>query len=60
MKPDIHPDYRYVVFQDTTLRAMATARPRTFEELAELPGIGQAKLDRYGTAFLNIITAEPQ
>ena len=49
----------YVVFQDTTLRAMATARPRNFEELAELPGVGQAKLERYGTAFLNILNAQP-
>ena len=48
----------YVVFHDTTLRAMATARPRTFEDLAGMPGIGEAKLERYGTAFLNVITAQ--
>ena len=47
----------YVVFQDTTLRAMATARPRSFDELAALPGIGQAKLERYGAAFLKVLAA---
>ncbi|MBI4922695.1 MAG: DNA helicase RecQ [Devosia nanyangense] len=47
----------YVVFQDTTLRAMATARPRSFDELAALPGIGLAKLERYGAAFLKVLAA---
>jgi ATP-dependent DNA helicase RecQ len=47
----------YVVFHDTTLRAMATAKPRTFDDLAAMPGVGEAKLERYGTAFLNVITA---
>jgi ATP-dependent DNA helicase RecQ len=48
----------YVVFHDTTLRAMATSRPRTFDDLAALPGIGQAKLERYGAAFLKILDAQ--
>ncbi len=48
----------YVVFQDTTLRAMATARPRTLDEMAELPGVGQAKLERYGVAFLKVLAAQ--
>src|SRR5690606_12630745 len=45
----------YVVFQDTTLRAMAMEQPRTLEELMALPGIGQAKLERYGAAFLAVL-----
>lgn len=45
----------YVVFQDTTLRAMALHRPSTLDALVNLPGIGQAKLDRYGEAFLRVI-----
>jgi ATP-dependent DNA helicase RecQ len=45
----------YVVFQDATLRAMALARPQTLEELFNLPGIGQAKLERYGAPFLAIL-----
>jgi ATP-dependent DNA helicase RecQ len=45
----------YVVFQDTTLRAMAVTRPRSLVAMAALPGIGQAKLDRYGAAFLKVV-----
>jgi ATP-dependent DNA helicase RecQ len=50
----------YVVFQDTTLRAMASVRPRSLDDLAALPGIGQAKLDRYGLAFLKILREQDQ
>jgi ATP-dependent DNA helicase RecQ len=47
----------YVVFHDTTLRAMAAARPQALEAMAELPGVGRAKLERYGPAFLAVIQA---
>ena len=47
----------YVVFHDSTLRAMAEARPATLDAMAELPGIGKAKLDRYGEVFLAVIEA---
>ena len=50
----------YVVFQDTTLQAMASVRPRSLDDLAALPGIGQAKLDRYGLAFLKILREQDQ
>ncbi len=46
----------YVIFHDTTLRAMATAKPQTLAELATLPGIGEAKLARYGETFLDALT----
>ena len=45
----------YVVFADTTLRAMATERPANRNEFLALPGVGQAKLERYGPAFLAVI-----
>lgn len=45
----------YVVFHDATLRAVAEARPGTLEELAEVPGIGRAKLARYGTEVLAVV-----
>jgi ATP-dependent DNA helicase RecQ len=45
----------YVVFHDTTLRAMAAARPATLGGLAALPGLGETKLDRYGERFLAAI-----
>ena len=47
----------YVVFHDSTLRAMAEARPSTLEEMSNLPGIGQAKLTRYGASFLAVLKA---
>ena len=45
----------YVVFHDATLRAMASAAPATLEAMAKVPGIGQAKLARYGEQFLKVI-----
>jgi ATP-dependent DNA helicase RecQ len=43
----------YVVFHDSTLRAMVQLRPQTEEEFLEVPGVGKAKLARYGEAFLS-------
>ena len=42
----------YVVFNDSTLRAMAEARPASESALLALPGVGPVKLERYGAAFL--------
>ena len=46
----------YVVFSDRTLRAMVRRRPRTEDELLEVPGVGDTKLKRYGAAFLEELT----
>ena len=46
------------VFSDRTLHALAAARPRDPSELASVPGIGPAKLDRYGDALMRVFTAE--
>ncbi|GHA32206.1 ATP-dependent DNA helicase RecQ [Devosia pacifica] len=45
----------YVVFHDATLRAMAQQRPLSIAEMMHLPGVGKAKLDRYGPDFLREI-----
>ncbi|MQB00896.1 MAG: AAA family ATPase [Actinobacteria bacterium] len=42
----------FVIFHDTTLQAIAETAPKTPEELAELPGIGPTKLERYGSEIL--------
>ena len=42
----------YVVFADRTLIEMASRRPGNLNELATIHGVGQAKLARYGEAFL--------
>ncbi|RYE09185.1 MAG: DNA helicase RecQ [Hyphomicrobiales bacterium] len=47
----------YVIFHDTTLKAMAMARPASLDDMTELPGFGAAKLERYGKSFLKVIRA---
>jgi DNA helicase II / ATP-dependent DNA helicase PcrA len=42
----------YVVFNDRTLSELIRIAPRTIAELAEVPGIGPAKLERYGSELL--------
>lgn len=48
----------YVIFHDATLRAMALAQPRHPHDMLNLPGVGQAKLDRYGEAFLAVLAQQ--
>ena len=45
----------YVIFHDRTLQEMARRRPRSMAAFAALPGVGEAKLARYGDAFLDAI-----
>jgi ATP-dependent DNA helicase RecQ len=45
----------YVIFHDATLRQFMALRPTDAEELLGISGVGQAKLQRYGEAFLNVI-----
>jgi DNA helicase II / ATP-dependent DNA helicase PcrA len=42
----------FVVFSDRTLAELASRTPRTIAELAAVPGIGPAKLERYGSELL--------
>ena len=45
----------YVIFHDRTLADIADARPRSLAALAKVGGVGQAKLDHYGEAVLEIV-----
>jgi ATP-dependent DNA helicase RecQ len=45
----------YVIFHDTTLIALAKSRPQNLAAMSILPGVGAAKLTRYGEAFLKAI-----
>ena len=45
----------YVIFHDKTLIELAGARPKSRREMADVPGVGESKLDRYGPAFLAVI-----
>jgi ATP-dependent DNA helicase RecQ len=47
----------YIIFNDRVLRAMADHRPQTPAELLRISGVGPQKLERYGQAFLEAITA---
>jgi ATP-dependent DNA helicase RecQ len=47
----------YVVFPDTSLRAMAQQRPQTKAQFAEIPGVGNLKLEAYFTIFTTEIRA---
>lgn len=52
---DEHGVPPYVIFHDATLAAMASERPVSREDMLTLPGVGQAKLARYGEAFLDVL-----
>ena len=45
----------YVIFHDATLIEVARRRPVSLDTLAEIPGIGRSKLERYGTAVLAVV-----
>jgi ATP-dependent DNA helicase RecQ len=45
----------YIVFSDAVLREMARRTPKTPNALLSVPGIGPAKLARYGEAFLEVL-----
>jgi ATP-dependent DNA helicase RecQ len=42
----------FIVFHDTTIEAIAAARPRSIAELRRVPGVGPTKLERYGEDLL--------
>jgi len=47
----------YVVFSDATLRGIAATRPSSLAQLAEVSGVGAAKLETYGAAVLEVVAA---
>ncbi|MFN2506792.1 MAG: ATP-dependent DNA helicase UvrD2, partial [Acidimicrobiales bacterium] len=48
----------YVVFHDTTLAAVAEAKPRNRAALLALPGVGPVKVERYGDAVLLLVAGK--
>ena len=46
----------YVVFHDSTLREIASMKPRNLDELGRVQGVGAVKLQRYGEAMLAAIS----
>jgi DNA helicase II / ATP-dependent DNA helicase PcrA len=47
----------YVVFHNATLAEIAERKPQTLAELASVPGVGPAKLERYGEGVLAALAA---
>ncbi len=45
----------YIVFGDKVLLEMVARRPSNDRELLQVPGVGEAKLDRYGAQFLRVL-----
>ena len=45
----------YIVFSDAVLRALAERKPRGERDFLAIPGVGPAKLARYGAAFLEVL-----
>jgi ATP-dependent DNA helicase RecQ len=45
----------YVILHDRSLRELAARRPASVSDLLGVPGIGQAKADRYGEALLQLL-----
>jgi ATP-dependent DNA helicase RecQ len=50
----------YVILHDSVLLEMVELRPQSVADLAHLSGIGERKLDRYGTDFLEVIQTAPE
>ncbi len=49
----------YVIFHDNTLQEMVRLRPQTLAEMHTISGVGDEKLQRYGTRFLEEISKFP-
>jgi DNA helicase II / ATP-dependent DNA helicase PcrA len=47
----------YVVFHNSTLAEIAARRPTTIAELSSVPGVGPAKLERYGRDVLDALAS---
>ena len=46
----------YIVFSDATLRDMVARRPRDLKQFLEVDGVGERKRERYGDAFLEVLS----
>jgi ATP-dependent DNA helicase RecQ len=49
----------YVVLHDVTIDGIATSRPMTLDQLRDIPGIGDKKLEHYGDELMALVRASP-
>jgi ATP-dependent DNA helicase RecQ len=45
----------YVIFHDRTLQEMCTELPQSLSQFGRITGVGERKLDKYGSSFLQVI-----
>ena len=45
----------YVIFHDRTLQELCVTLPETMSQFADIGGVGERKLDKYGEIFLAVI-----
>jgi ATP-dependent DNA helicase RecQ len=48
----------YVIFGDAALVEMSRERPSSEDEFLEINGVGQVKLERHGSTFLDAIACD--
>jgi ATP-dependent DNA helicase RecQ len=48
----------YIVFGDATLRGIALTKPATLDELSVISGVGEKKLEAYGSQLLEVVAGE--
>ena len=48
----------YVIFHDSTLRLIAASPPSTLDQLRQINGVGDTKLDKYGQAILAVLAED--
>jgi ATP-dependent DNA helicase RecQ len=49
----------YVIFHDSTLNAIASARPSSLADLLRISGVGDSKLRKYGEEVLEVVRGSP-
>ena len=45
----------YIIFHDTTLKDMVSKMPVDLDEMKEVSGVGESKLQKYGVRFVDVI-----
>lgn len=50
----------YIIFHDSSLIEIHSRKPKTLGEFATISGVGENKLVRYGSAFINVILEHAQ
>ena len=45
----------YIIFHDSSLKDMVSKLPTDLEEMKNISGVGQSKLEKYGVRFIGVI-----